>query len=153
MFLRRFREGDEAALQRVFHSAIHVGAVRDYAPEQLNAWAPAQMDAAKWLPFMRELNPWIVEDGGEILAYADIQPTGYIDHFYVAGAHQRRGIGSTLMRALVAEAKTSRMVEIFSHVSKTAQPLFARFGFEVIEKRAPVIRGVTLENALMRKHL
>lgn len=37
-----------------------------------------------------------------------------------------------------------------SDVSLTAQPFFARFGFEIVEQRCPVIRGVAIPNALMR---
>ncbi len=39
MKIRRFRIGDEAALFRVYFSAIHDVASRDYTPEQVEAWA------------------------------------------------------------------------------------------------------------------
>ena len=102
---------------------------------------------------MQSLNPFVAVERGEIVGYADVQHSGYIDHFYVSGHHPRRGIGTQLMHALHQEAGHLGMTELTSHVSKTAQPFFARFGFEIAEQRFPAIRGVLVPNALMRKPL
>jgi putative acetyltransferase len=40
-----------------------------------------------------------------------------------------------------------------SDVSLTTQPFFRAFGFTIVERRTAVVRGVALENALMRKQL
>lgn len=152
MILRRFLPGDAEALWHVHHSAIHQTASRDYSPEQIQAWAPSEPPES-WTDRMRSLNPFVVEHQGEILAYADIQPSGYIDHFFVAGKHARQGIGLQLMTRLLDEAQALGVGELSANVSKTAQPFFARFGFEIIEQRAPVRHGVVLPNALMRKVL
>jgi putative acetyltransferase len=42
---------------------------------------------------------------------------------------------------------------LFSEVSRTAQPFFTKFGFAVVEQRSPVVRGIVVPNALMRKEL
>jgi hypothetical protein len=39
---------------------------------------------------MQGIRPFVAEDEGHIVGYADIQPSGYIDHFFVAGGHARR---------------------------------------------------------------
>ena len=41
-------------------------------------------------------------------------------------------------------------MELTSDVSRTAQPLFERFGFTVVEERQPELRGVVIPNAFMR---
>lgn len=51
MIIRRFRVADEAALHEEFVAAIHQG-----------------------------LLPIVVETEGKIIAYADVQSNGYIDH-------------------------------------------------------------------------
>ncbi|MBP6110529.1 MAG: GNAT family N-acetyltransferase, partial [Rhodocyclaceae bacterium] len=89
MKIRRFGIGDELALHRVFFSAIHDIAVHDYTPEQIDAWAPANIDAEKWADRMRGINPFVAEMDGEIVGYADVQSSGLIDHFFVSGAHPR----------------------------------------------------------------
>ena len=79
--------------------------------------------------------------------------TGYIDHFYVSGHHPRRGIGTTLMDHLHGEARRMAVQQLSADVSITAQPFFARHGFVIVAQRMPMVRGVVLSNALMRKAL
>jgi len=153
MRIRDFREGDELALHRVFFSSIHEVACHDYSSEQIAAWAPAEIDEALWLERMWGIQPFVVEDGGEIVAYADLQSRGYIDHFFVSGGHQRRGAARLLMERIHARAAELALSELSSHVSKTAQPFFAHFGFRIVEQRSALIRGIELPNALMHKNL
>ncbi|MGO4762753.1 GNAT family N-acetyltransferase [Cupriavidus sp. 2KB_3] len=153
MNIRRFAPGDEAALFRVYFTAIHQIAARDYSPEQIAAWAPADFDMDLWAARVQKIRPFVVEIDNEIAGYADIQPDGYIDHFYVSGFHARRGIGNLLMARIHEEAMSLGVTALTSNVSKTAEPFFARHGFHVVERNFPVCRGVTLENALMRKML
>lgn len=153
MEIRRVKRGEEVALFHVFFKAVHEVAARDYSPEQLDAWAPADLDTEEWTDRIRRNRPFVAEQGGEIVGYADIQPGGYIDQFFVSGAHPRRGIGTLLMARIHEEARSLRLTELTSDVSKTAEPFFLRHGFQVVERRFPVRRGVTLENAFMRKPL
>lgn len=153
MLIRRLHPGDEDDLRRIFHSSVHLIASADYSPEQLDAWAPSSVDPILWGQHMQALNPFVAISEGKIVGYADIQKSGYIDHFYVSGHFPRRGVGTFLMQALHDEAARLRLRELTSNVSRTAQPLFARFGFEIVEHRSQVIRGVAVPNASMRKAL
>ncbi|MGS0743780.1 GNAT family N-acetyltransferase [Glaciimonas sp. GG7] len=153
MLIRAFQFGDEPALRTVYHSAIHQIACRDYTPEQIAAWSPENFDPEAWARRIRGINPFVVEIGAEIVGYADVQTSGYIDHFFVSGAHPRRGIGSLLMARIHEEAARMQIPALTSDVSLTAQPFFAHFGFHIVEQRAPIVRGVTLHNALMCKEL
>src|SRR5258706_6133508 len=108
---------------------------------------------------MRQLGPFVVEESGRIVGYADLQQLerpqhdGYIDHFFVSGDHARRGVGRLLMHRIDERAKELELRALRSDVSLTAQPFFARFGFHVVESRIVVIRGVALTNARMEKSL
>ncbi|ALM82587.1 GNAT family N-acetyltransferase [Bordetella sp. N] len=194
MRIRRFRLGDEPALFQIFHSAIHLIAARDYTPEQIAAWAPADLDQELWRERMRGIRPFIAEIDGSpsagglleqllaggqadhdgqaglthaptsastsasvrepiIVGYADVQESGYIDHFFVSGHHPRQGIGNALMARLHEEAARLELPELSSDVSRSAQPFFAHHGFDIIEQRHPVRRGIVIPNALMRKRL
>lgn len=153
MHIRRFKLGDEAALFRVFYSAIHEIASHDYSFEQVNAWAPADFDMDLWANLVQKIRPFVAEAEDEVVGYADVQPNGYIDHFFVSGAYPRRGIGTQLITRIHEEANSLGLTELTSNVSKTAEPFFALHGFHVVERGFPVRRGVTLQNALMRKSL
>lgn len=148
--IRRYVAGDEPTLFDVYYTAIHLVACRDYSAEQIQAWAPRDVDPVRWEKRIRGINPFVAEMNGEIVGYADLQDNGYIDHFFVSGNHPRFGIGTCLMRHLLEEAQSRGIPEITSDVSRTAQPFYERFGFAIVEQRQPEVRGVVIPNALMR---
>ncbi len=135
----------------VFHSSVHALARGEYDAEQRDAWAPDEHDVDDWSVRMARLQPFVVEDGDVIVAYADLQPDGYIDHFFVAGAAGGRGIGTRLLTHLLDVAQARGIGMQYAHVSRTAQSLFAHFGFVVEEARTVVARGVSMRNSLMRR--
>lgn len=151
--LREFRLGDELALRAVFHSAVHELAIQNYTQEQVDAWSPDDYDRDVCFDRLRTFRPFIVEDAGRPIAYADLQPSGMIEHFFVAGPYARRGIGTMLMNRIHERAAELGLTMLESHVSLTAQPLFLKFGFEIIKQQMPVCRGIALSNAVMRKKL
>jgi putative acetyltransferase len=153
MRIRPFRSGDELALREVFHSAVHDVARRDYTAEQIEAWAPASFDRDQWIERMRAIAPFVVEDAGHIVAYADLQPSGYIDHFFVSGAVARHGVGTLLMNHLLDTARARQNPVLTADVSRTALPFFRRFGFVVVEEHARSVRGVVVPNTSMKKVL
>lgn len=151
MLVRAFKDGDEPALQAVFYSAIHTVAAKDYAPEQVDAWAPHRPDWEAWTARMQALRPFVAEADGRVVGYADLQASGYIDHFYVSGKFGRRGVGRLLMEALHARAGELGLARLFSDVSLTAEPFFERFGFSVVERKSVVVGKVSLPTARMEK--
>ena len=151
--IREFRRGDEPALREVFSSAIHGTASADYTREQIDAWAPEAVDREDWARRMREIKPFVAEEGGRIVGYADVQGDGYIDLFYVAATVARRGVGSALMRQIHATATARGATGLYSHVSITARPFFEKWGFHVEAEQRPSVRGVSMTNFRMRKSL
>ena len=151
--LRDFRSGDEPALRAVFESAIHEVARRDYTQQQVDAWAPRDFDPGLWAKRMQGIAPFVAEREGRIVGYADVQPSGYIDHFFVAASAGRQGVGGLLMRRIHERAAELGLLALTSEVSRTAQPFYLHFGFEVVDHHVNVVRGVELQYAAMRKPL
>lgn len=151
MKVRRFIDGDEIALLNVFLSSVRTIAAHDYTSEQIDAWAPVNINQRKWFSHVRELRPFVVEINGEIAGYADLQSNGYIDHFFVSGTMSRQGVGTLLMNRIYEEAAMLGIKVLMSDVSKTAERFFLHHGFNVVERRFPFRSGVMLENALMQK--
>jgi putative acetyltransferase len=73
MKIRRFQPGEELALFEVYYSAIHLIAKNDYSAEQLNAWAPADLDHELWANRVRGIDPFVAEIDGKPVGYADVQ--------------------------------------------------------------------------------
>lgn len=156
MLIRAYRPTDAPALLDVFRTAVRISAAGDYTAEQIQAWAPAIVTPAmseRWVERMQAIDPFVAELDGAIAGYADLQPSGLIDHFFVHAACARRGVGSALMAQLLDAARANRLTTLESDVSRTAQPFFARFGFESIRPQRPILRGVELPNARMRLNL
>ena len=48
MKLRAYQSGDLPAILNLFRDTVHTVCARDYTRAQLDAWAPAELDAAAW---------------------------------------------------------------------------------------------------------
>ncbi|WP_054957900.1 GNAT family N-acetyltransferase [Paenibacillus dakarensis] len=153
MEIRKYQYGEESQLMDIFVSSIRENAKNDYSAQQLEAWAPDHINSEEWIDRMKSINPYVLLDGSKILGYADLQDTGYIDHFFVRGGHSGKGIGKLLMKHILKEANEKKLLQLTSHVSLTAQNFYRKFGFDIVERKKVLIRGIELENALMRKRL
>jgi putative acetyltransferase len=151
--IRKFVQGEAPALYSVFHSAIHGQALAHYSWEQIEAWAPASIDQDAWAARMSRLQPTVVEIDGVPVAYAALRQDGYLDDFYVATEHAGQGVGSRLMEQVLRDAHALGLGALHSDVSVNAQGFFTRFGFEIVEQRMPVVRGVAMPNARMVRSL
>lgn len=153
MIVREFKAGDEPHLWQVFFSAVHQTAAADYSIEQLHAWAPVDRDLSAWTNKIREIQPFVAERDGQVVGYADVQATGYIDHFFVSPTVARQRVGSLLMRRIHAVAQQRGVPKLFANVSITARPFFEHWGFTVETPQTVVVRGVEFTNYRMHKTL
>ena len=105
----------------------------------IDAW-PVQM-------FLDELSQpetrryLVAEDNGGIVGYAGlmcIEPIADVQTIAVVPEHEGRGIGSTLLTQLIAEARSRGAADVLLEVradNPRAQQLYIRFGFEQIHVR------------------
>jgi putative acetyltransferase len=77
MNIRHFQPDEELSLFEIYYSAIHLIAKPDYSEEQLNAWAPADLDRTLWTNRINSINPFVADLNGKPVGYADVQPNGY----------------------------------------------------------------------------
>ena len=151
--IRPYAPADAEALRAVFEASVRVLAAPYYTPQQIAAWAPHDHDAPAWARRLADNRPWVCVVDGAPAGFADLQPSGYIDQFFVAPGHARQGVGAALMAHLEQQARAQRCAAMFAHVSLAAQAFFAHHGFVLQEQRRVTLRGVQFANALMRKAL
>ncbi len=149
--IRPYTADDLDAVLGVFQSAVHETAARDYDAAQRAAWAPSVPDRSAWAVRLQRNQPFVALWRGQVAGFADLQPDGLIDQFFVASTHGGRGIGQALMDHLLALADRRELAELRAEVSLTAEGFFARNGFLVLERRTPQRAGVVLRNATMRR--
>ncbi len=148
-----YQAGDEVALWNVFYSAVRVTARRDYSQAQVEVWAPDDPDRDRWKERIAGIAPFVASVVGRVVGYADVQPNGYIDHFFVSAEMARQGVGAELMNVIHQTARERGLLRLFSDVSLTARPFFEHFGFAVETFQTVTLRGVEFTNMRMSKRL
>ena len=137
-------------LREVFHQSVHQLACEHYTAEQLAAWAPAQYDHDQWAARLAANRPFVAVVDGQAAGFADLQPSGYIDHFFVSPRFSRQGVATALMAHLLELAGMRAMSSLFANVSLSAEQFFAKSGFRVERRNQVDIGGIVLHNATMR---
>ncbi len=139
---------------RLFHATVHAVNARDYAPEQLRAWAPDGKDFQRELAHRLMSQYAVTAKQGNVLAgFGSLDAPGCIDMLFVHKDHQRQGIGAGLLARLEEQAAALGQDAVSAYASLTARPFFERMGYRVVRANTAVRRGVPLANFLMRKEL
>jgi putative acetyltransferase len=141
MQLRRYKVGEEAAIWDVVFQATRVSNARDYHPELIDRWAPHDKDMEQWAERLADTNPFVAIIGEQIVGMAELDPSGYIDYFYVHPKFQGKGVGTALMAAIEIEASQTGASRLSADVSVTAKPFFESRGFFVVEARSNIVIG------------
>ncbi len=151
--LRPYEPADAPALLALFRETVRTVNARDYSPEQVNAWASDEIDPSAWEDRFAGKFVVVAEDAGRPAGFADLEPDGHVDRFFVAADRQRRGVGLALMNALIDEARRAGHARLTVEASVTARPFFEAQGFAVLARQLVVCRGVELANYRMERAL
>jgi putative acetyltransferase len=109
--------------------------------------------APEWAARVTANAPWVAEQAGRIVGFADLQADGLIDMCFVAPEAAGRGVGNALMAAILARARHLGLAALHAQVSLTAQPFFQRHGFEIEVRQCVSLRGQQFANVRMVKPL
>lgn len=83
---------------------------------------------SQWRERVRARDPFVAENDGELLGFAELMADGRIDYFYCHHRHRREGAGRRLYQAIGSEARRLGLPRLRAAVSITAKPFFARMG-------------------------
>lgn len=75
------------------------------------------------------LHAVVRDDAGRVVATGRLMPDGRIGRMAVRRELRGRGIGASVLRALLAGARERGLREVFLHAQAHAQAFYARFGF------------------------
>ena len=153
MLIRRYHPGEEQILWELFFATVRTINLGDYTQEQVTVWAPEEIDKLHWQQRIQDMNPFVCVHEDQIIGYAGLLESGYVDHFYAHKDWQGQGVGKLLYGALEAEARAQQLSELTSDVSLTARPFFESRGFHVARKQEVVRDGVILHNFRMAKRI
>ncbi len=153
MLIRDYNRSDAAAIARLFFETVRFINLQDYSERQVRAWAPAVPDPEIWHARMSQRCTLVVEENGQVIAFAELEHDGHLDMFYCRKDVIRRGVGRSLYEAVELKAIGIRLGRIFTEASITARPFFEHCGFSTLRKQTMTRAGIVLSNFRMEKRL
>lgn len=151
--LRTYKPDDAPALLTLFRDTIRRVNAQDYTPDQIRAWASDDIDPQVWASRFAGRFVSVAEEAGWPVGFAELEAGGHIDRMYVSADQQRRGVGRSLLLAVVAQAKRLGVARLFTEASITARPFFESQGFVVLAPQVVTCRGVEFINYRMERAL
>lgn len=153
--IRDYERPDAAAMAQLYFDSARILGLRFYSPEQVAAWAPEPRSAEDVVARASDGRTTLVavRADGEIMAYADLEADGHIDHLYCRPEDAGKGIASRLIDAILERAAAAGIPRLTVEASELARPVFARKGFTVVERRDFVLRGTPIHNYAMARAL
>ena len=142
---------DAGAIAVLFHDTVRKINNRDYPSAQIEAWAGAAPDEEKWRERQSNRTTFVEVGDGIIRGFGELQDDGHIGAVYVHAAYQGQGIATALLQELEKEAGARGFTCLSTEASITAQPFFAKLGFETIAAQDVEYRGQIFRNYRMRK--
>lgn len=146
--IREYMPSDCQKIMNLFYDTVHTVNSMDYAMDQLDAWAPKNMNEEQWNESLLEHFTAVALIDGIIAGFGDIDKTGYIDRLFTGSEYQGIGVGSAVCDYLESLVNMDKYT---AFVSVTARPFFEKRGYMVVRENTAVRSGVALKNFLMEK--
>lgn len=155
MNIRKMGLADVEPALLLFYDTVHAINARDYTEREINAMAPEDLStvAEKLKVSIKDGYAFAALIDDQLVGFADMNRSGYLDHCYVHKDFQRQGIAAALLAKRLKLARELGLKEVHCHASITAKPFFEHFGFTLIAKNTVLCRGVYLVNYHMRLKL
>jgi putative acetyltransferase len=148
-----YRPADTDSIIAVFQNSVRVTAHRDYSEAQVMAWAPDNLERARWVDRYSQRLTRIAELDGIPVGFADLEPEGHLDHIYVHSSHQRQGIATGLLWKDRKSGAGFGAHPALYRIQHYSPPFFDRYGFRVITPQTVLFNGEEFTNYRMEKLL
>jgi len=149
--IRHANPEDAKPVATLYYNTVRKINSRDYGSAQIEAWAGAAPDEAKWRERQNNRVTFVDEQDGVIRGFAELENDGHIGAIYVHADCQGEEIASALLEAVGKEAIARGATSLSTEASITAQPFFARRGFETVAQQDVRYQGQVFRNFRMHK--
>lgn len=153
MNIRMYKSEDCREIVELFYNTVHSINSRDYSLEQLDVWAPKEIDIALWDKSLSQHYSIVAEENGVIIGFGDLDAIGYLDRLYVHKDYQGIGVATTISNELENYAQENHISIVTTNASITAKPFFKKLGYEVVKEQFIERNGQFLKNFIMKKVL
>lgn len=151
-------KGDNKLMIRAYHSLDSIETIdlikdtiksvnsKDYQQHQINTWA--DIDPNKWEKSVIGHDAIVAMSQQQIVGFADMDDTGYLDRLYVHKDFQGKGIATKLVATLESNSSSKKFT---TYASITAKPFFEYIGYHVVQENIALLGEVEFMNYLMEK--
>lgn len=153
IILREYHSEDCAEIMKLFYGTIHSINTADYNINQLDAWAPKEIDLDYWDSRFLNDNAVVAEKDGIIVGIGTLKNVGYFDLLYVHKDYQRIGVATLIADKIEMFFRSKRITTLTTDASITAKPFFENRGYVVLKEQSVETRGQFLTNFKMQKIL
>ncbi len=153
MKIRRIRPGDGKRLAELLYSSVHRLCAEAYTPEELEAWAPENMDPRKLSRSLLMNAAWVMEDMGRPVGFICIERDGYINRLFTHPDNVCSGVATALLNTALDWAKKRGLKRIFLSSSRVGYGFYLKNGFHVCGVERVERRGVVFENKVMERFI
>lgn len=126
---------------------------QDYTEEEIKALESSTENESHWQFFLEKDHTLIAKEDDEIIGFANVGQTGFVDLICVEKEYLRQGIATELLSRLEEYAKEegNNVVNTYSFI--TSKPFFESQGYDVISEQLQHYKGVAVMKYLMEKKL
>ena len=114
---------------------LYIEAIRPLASAWIE-WVGADQKA-QFADLWRSGNTCIIVLDGQDIGWVEFRQTGdelFLKQLYITPKHQRKGIGSQIIRLLNEQAETAKLMALFVLKNNPAFRFYERHGFEVVRE-------------------
>ncbi|NNF57161.1 MAG: GNAT family N-acetyltransferase [Rhodothermaceae bacterium] len=149
--IRTATEADVPALAALYAAAARAAGPAVYTPEQVETWAT--------FAETRAFRQWVVDahtlvaeaDDGRPIGFSGLAEDGHVTALYIHPDRMRQGVGSALLRAVLARAEAQGLERLYVETNPFSRPLFERFGFRLVEVETVTRGTVTFERTVLER--
>lgn len=149
--VRKATEKDAVPMATIYFNTIRIINSKDYSAPKIEIWSGPAPDPEKWMRRLKNKRTYIACIGDEVVGFAEFEPDGHIDAFYVHHKYQGMGVASQLLKQIEAEAVKLKVLKLYLEASITALPFFRSRGFRVLEEQEVWRNGEVFLNYQMEK--
>lgn len=151
--IRPYVTDDSTSLIALFRDSVRSTCPRDYTEIQVTAWAPENIDAEQFGSRSEAKTTWVAEAQGRIVGFCDLELDGHIDMLCVHSEYQKCGVAGRMLDHIELVARQQSLTRLYTEASITAHPVFEARGFHCITSQSVTVRGISMINFRMEKHL
>ncbi|MCE7041925.1 GNAT family N-acetyltransferase [Dyadobacter sp. CY312] len=128
--IRKAKIEDLDEIRTLFRDTVITINSENYNPEEIKVWSECYKNVSSWTRDILEQHFLVAVYDTQIVGFSSITDNGYLDFLYVHKEFQRCGIAKKLLHEIENRAKELSLMEIYSHVSKTAFLFFQKHGYK-----------------------